>query len=521
MDEPAASPEELRSPGWWLKSAAQYADAVEGAEAKNDVYWQLSSAQARAGDLEAAATSASRVAAPYRCVMAYTFVADRYHKQGDDERCRAMLEKAREVATATKEARTNNFIYAHLIRAYVELGMVDEAKSLVQQLPPWWHRYLGSQDLAADLAKQGDLKQAMEIAQQQESDKLKQSAMAAVAFACAHAARVEDVQTVAGKLSDAKDRDRAFRTLAEALAKAGRLDEAQQAAGQITSPESKAEAEAAVLTQWAEGQQPAAIAARIGQVSTREEKLALYRKLVEKLAAAGSADEAEKAIGAMVDVIRQSPRPVVTSAFGQFGDSSAIATANALYLPLAKALAQRGDQAGARRCVAQAEKSILELPRQAGFAQAMLLSGLVTTQAEIGDVQAARRTLEKVNERFPRATAASQLGPALVKAGDVPAALQAVALVDLPGGKGTYVAPTAVALIRQGDLPAARQVLAGLSDSVRDAQAYRTVGQTMLETRRGEELLQWLPEMPSNSSRALACIGAAQAIEHPNRGHHD
>jgi tetratricopeptide (TPR) repeat protein len=510
------TPDQLGSFEWWVGSAQHCAEAVQDADVRSDLYYGLAYVQLHAGELASASATAAQVTNPQKSVYIHTALAERYHQRGDDEACREELQTARDVVLATEKNRTGNFLYSHLIQAYVELGMPEEAKSLADSLPPWFDRDLGLRYVASGLAKRGQLEAALAVAKNDVSAKSREAALAEVAVACAGEARIEDTQAVVQELQEAEQRDRVYATLVKALAKAGRLSEAQAAVAQIVSPEKKADAESAVLFQWADKQDPETIEARLKEVSTREEKLSLYKQLIEKLTAVQKIDEAEAAIEAMVAVIKQSPRPTATSKFGQYGDSFEIASARAQYLPLASILAKRNDLAEARRCIARAAEPILQLPPESGLGKGMLLVQLVSTQAEIGDLKDARRSLEEIKEGFPRSMAASVLAPAFVKAGDVPSALQVAALIDnLPSGKGTYVEATVKELIRSGDVAAAKQAFADLGDSAAEAKSYRAAGRTMLETHRGDELYQWLPDMPSDVARAFACIGAAEGLKPP------
>ena len=348
------------------------------------------------------------------------------------------------------------------------------------------------------------------------SAKSREAALAEVAFACAGEGRIEDTQDALGELASAEQRDRTYATLVKALAKAGRLDEAQMAAAQIASPEKKTVAEADILSQWADSNNAESIAVRINEIQTREEKLSLFRKLVEKSTAEKKTDEAEAVITAMVEIVEESPRPPVRSKFGNYDDNVAIAEVKAQYLPVARLLAEKEDMKGASRRIAWAAEPILELPSTSGLGKGMLVIQLVNTQVEVGDLEGARQSLEEIEEGFIRSMPAAGLAAVFAKTGDLTAALEMVALVDKQSkGNGSYLGSVVRELIRSNQIPAAKQVLGEMSQPVAQKRSYCAAGRAMLETHRSEELYQWLPDMPTDVARAAACIGAAEGLKPP------
>src|SRR5262245_58591210 len=98
--EPAASPSDvdLRSAGWWREQAAKFFEAIAETESRSDAYYQLTYECGHAGVLDAATASAAEVTAPYKGIMARTFVAKKYHEQGDDKNAAKLLESASEFA---------------------------------------------------------------------------------------------------------------------------------------------------------------------------------------------------------------------------------------------------------------------------------------------------------------------------------------------------------------------------------------------------------------------------------------
>jgi thioredoxin-like negative regulator of GroEL len=179
-------------------------------------------------------------------------------------------------------------------------------------------------------------------------------------------------------------------------------------------------------------------------------------------------------------------------------------------------LAKRGDEAEARRRIESVEEAALQLPPESGIGKMMLLTQLAGTQIEVGDLKGAQQMIGQIKEEFPRSPIAAQLAAAFARAGDTAAALEMVALVGKDRrSRGTYLQPVVKELILANHLDAAKQVLADLGNSAEEAEAYRAAGRAMLETHRGRELYDWLPDMPSDVARAFACIGAAEGLKPP------
>lgn len=512
-----ATPEELRSFDWWVTSAQRYAERIKSNEDRSNIYYALAYVQIHAGDLAGAGVSAAEVTDTQKGVYIHTAVAGRYHQRNDVESCRNELQAARETATATEQAKSSNFVYSHLIRTYVALGMAEEAKRFAEQLPPWVHRDGGLILLAAGLAEQGRLEEALDVAKNDVSEKSRESAFIQLAQASAGRGLIEETHRVLELVRADEPPDQVRAKLVESLLKAGRTAEAAAEVEQIQSAEMKARANALVLEERAKGGQPEAIAAQLEQVTTRDETLALSRKLIEKLAHAGKIEEAEQAIEGMVTAIGATPRPEVRSAFGVYDDSVRIVETKALYLEVARELAKRGDLEGAKLRVAQATESILSLAPMTGLSKSMLVQRLVNTQIEIGDLEGARTMLKGIEDPFPRSMPAGMLAAAFAKSGDVRSALDLATMIEgSHGGKGTYHRQVLEALVERGEILATKQVLAGMVDPADQESAYRTVGRAMTKSGRGAELDKWLPEMPSNVARAAACMGAAEAIKPPN-----
>jgi hypothetical protein len=219
----------------------------------------------------------------------------------------------------------------------------------------------------------------------------------------------------------------------------------------------------------------------------------------------------------MVAVINASPREPAISAFGKFGDDLAIASAKALHLEIAKALAKGGDHAEARQQIAKASEAILHAPNEAGVGKTMLLTALVGAQIEVGELDAARQLVERLPENQSRTMASTALARALVKTGDIAGAVEVAKFITFEAGRGHSVGRITGDVIRAGDLDKAKSLLAGMGETSEDVQSYRDAGEAMIDTGLADDLDSWLPMMPSAAARAYACLGAAEKRVGPEK----
>ena len=175
----APTAEELASREWWVHRAAESAGKIEGGTIRSEAYNKLAYAEGRIGELESASRSAAEVSNLQMAVYATTFVAKQYFRQGDAASAAALLHQAQQRAQSSPEA-TNNFIFSHLIREYVEMDMADDAIAYAETLPGQFSRDLGLQDVAAAAAQHGDLTLALAVVDDRLSETWKAPALVAV-----------------------------------------------------------------------------------------------------------------------------------------------------------------------------------------------------------------------------------------------------------------------------------------------------------------------------------------------------
>jgi hypothetical protein len=334
-----------------------------------------------------------------------------------------------------------------------------------------------------------------------------------MANACADELRIDETRELAAKLTDKKLQDRAYDHLVKALIKADRIEEASQFTERISDEAIQGANLAQITTITAKKQSVEVLQSRIEKAGTREEKLALYDLLFDKLAEAGNVAAAEAAIESMEKLIKDSPQKAQTSKFGVFDDNGLIAKGRLKYLATAKLLEMQGDREGSQERIARARKAILGLPDESGLLKLILVPLFVNAEIGMGDLDGARTTVTQMRKSFARSSAAADLAAALIKSGDVKSGLEVAEMITESLGKDSAIGKVAAALLRAGKLDEAKVLLQKIGDDRNEVGAFRTVGQTMAELGREAELHQWLGELDSKTAAAYLCMGAAETLQ--------
>jgi len=495
----------------WLDQAREHVNTIEDAKLLSDANHDLAYVLGRNDRLADAIGVAEKVLKAQKRVYAQTFVAKRHLAREQKDKYLAEMQRIERFALKANRESGNIYIDSHLVRAYVESGHVAEATRFAGEIPDQYHRGHAIQSIAGELAKLGKLDDAYRVIAQSPVVH-RQNANARIAYAVARTGNVDDVLTAIKRLTRDKQRDNTYSNLVKALVAADRLAEAEQYAKKIVNPIQRATAIGLVSSKFSENETIEALNARIAAADSREEKLALYQRLVDVHVEAGKIDEAESAIEAMVQVIETFPREAATSKFGVSNDEAAKAQAKSLYLKTAAFLTKRGDADAGRQRIAWARKAILEMPEASGLLKMMLVPTLIGAQIEAGDLVGARKTLDDIELDFSRSQAASRVAVALIKAKNHEMAVDVADRITHSTGKGRAVGAVAAEWIRGGQLGSAKTLLNKLGTSSEDVEAYREVGKTMTELGRGGELQQWIAEMPTAAARVYACIGAAESF---------
>ena len=431
---PVAQPEQLKSAVWWRQQAVHYAEGITDADAKGRASYDLVYVQGFAGDFEGARASIVPINNPQLKIYAHAFIAKRLKAKGDGDASQSELRQAGEITLLP--GNTSHF---DVIRRYLDQGQTDDAISLAEKIPHVFHRNSAFQDIAAKLAKQGKLEMAREIVIKHLPPSWEESGWSVMANACADELRIDEARELAAKLTDKKLQDRAYDHLVKALIKADRIEEASQFTERISDEAIRGANLAQITTITAKKQSVEVLQLRIEKSATREEKLALYDLLFDKLADARNVAAAEAAIDSMEKLIKDSPHKAQTSKFGVFDDNGLIAKVRLKYLATAKLLEMQGDREGSQERIARARKAILELPDESGLLKLILVPLFVNAEIQMGDFDGARTTVTQMRKSFARSSAAADLAAALIKSGDVKSGLEVAEMITESLGKDSAI----------------------------------------------------------------------------------
>lgn len=493
----------------WRAMAVDAIKTVEDDALRSQLWYEATYVFVRAGELDEALQAASSVAPPQQRIYAHAQVAKGFRDAGNAEAALAALDACREsVLGASAKERTDWIGY--MVRAYAEAGFIEEARELAAQMKKVWQRDNALQDIARIVAQAGDLDRARALLEAQEADDRQQAGLALMVASLASSRQTDEALAAAKSLETSESSDHAFQNLAEELTRTRRYAEAEQAAARIAAPATRQKAVGEIEAERIAEADAQTIESRITAAATREEKTPLYELLIKRLAADGEIEAAEEAVASMVAMIDASPREPAVSAFGKFDDQLALASAVALRLEIAKALAKSGDLDAARQQLAKVADAVLPLAPETGMGKSMLIMGLLKAQVETVDLDSARRLLEQLPAGHDRTLPATVVANALLDAGDIAGGVAVAQQIKPSRGRGHGVGSIAGKLIHAGELAGAKNLLASLGDGIEDVAGYRGAGEAMTATGRGAELVEWLPAMPSAAARAFACLGAAE-----------
>jgi hypothetical protein len=513
MRASAEEPDALKTTTFWLNQAVKYCDQSDDLDPDGNVLHQLVYVQARAGDLDGAAKTATKITKAQLRVYGHCFVAKQHDEQGDQAACKSQLDQARTVALEADQKASSVFVNSKIIEAYFDFGYATDAEAFVAALREEHQRRIGYQYVARELAKRGQLDKAYEILAQRLPGRSKDSTLKQMADACARELRLRDFRDIAGRMTSDVHRDLATLNLVNALNRANRLDEAREFVATITDKEKKAQAAAQLSGNTPESESTEEITERIEQASQRDEKLALSRNLFNQQIAAKDISGAEATIEKMVKIIEASPREPEITKFGRSDDSGMIAGVRALYLTTAQALAADGKQQESLQHLEKAKSAIIGLADETGLAKTMLIGQLLQSQIALGDLAGAKNALPSIGIEHTRSTAARALAIAYIRELDMEAACEVAESITATLGRGSQIGAVAAEFVTAGEPFLAQEQLARLDATEEDAEAYRPVARAMIKKGLNADLVKWLESAPSPMARAYACMGAAEQLQ--------
>jgi hypothetical protein len=512
--EPSGSPTEadLRSDKWWRDRAQSYGEKIQDLEIRSRFWHGLTFQLAKSQEWDAAMGSASR-AAPSLRVSVYVFIAKEQAKHGDSKRGFDTLQHAiKALDTNQKNKGIVNFQVNNVIEACFAVGSAEQAIALAEALPPEPLLDIrpAVQKVVFELAKSGKPDQAVEFAKRY-GPRAMSAALAETAKGCASAARFDDALRWAAKIDEPVIFNAAYRDILVEQVKAGTLNEARAVAAKIADEKLRVNALGLISAAGAKKQSPEEVLAAIAAAESREEKLAIYGVLFDKLVDAKSFDDAEAAIDAMVKIVKESPRPQVSSAFGRSDDQLTCVGIRGKKLPLARAIHAAGDKDRSIRLLQSVEPEILAIPDDSSFGKTFLVMEVLATRGELGLIAGADRVVDSLPEPM-RPLVAGGLASMQARAGDIEAAIKTIERYSSDKSSPASLGGVINALIHSKDLNGAKRVVSLLPENPKTIYDFRSLGSAMIEAGRAAELDAWIRELPPGAPQAFACLGAADEI---------
>jgi tetratricopeptide (TPR) repeat protein len=519
----------------WRQKAMTYAAQVDDRVARNSICLAAARVLAQAGELAEAKAAAEQVLKPQTRVYAHSAVAKKYQELGDDNAALAVLLDCQQ-SFDNADADDRREGYEYLAKAYAERGFVREAQAAARHTR--WPDHT-SDSIAWHLAQRGDVEEALNLA----SSRILFSVAAQVAGWDKNERHVTLALAAARKVSTDEPADDALLQLVRALVKTKRLAEAAEFAGRIVAPLKQATARGIIAAAHAADETPDQIRSRIAAATVIEEKLPLYKLLVDKLIVADRFADAEVEVETLVDLIKANPRPDETSKFGNMTDSGRQALARTLHATIAAAYFKKGLLDDYQREVELAAGAVAEMDEQAGLGKVFPLMQVISVQLLADDVEGARETIGRVKQEtmkqtgaesfhsFTISSMAGQVAGRLIQQGKIAEGLEVAEEIAGPMSGGP-ISEVARALIAAGRLDEAISQMRRLNiEDVRESaaegidpdeadarrspgvdnrlRAYQHVGSAMAAAGLESELDGWLPEMPDDAARAAVCLGAA------------
>ncbi|SNS55057.1 trypsin-like peptidase domain-containing protein [Actinomadura mexicana] len=182
---------------------------------------------------------------------------------GDAERARRLLREAEQLAATYVDEQRHQRALAHIAHAAAQLGLLDEAERVTEnmrasRLPfPAWNTLAAVAERAAALGDTGRafrlIEESLRIARSVRDPKVRGATFAGIAAAALRAGLPEQAQSIIGEEPQHHHRQGPIlRDIALATAAAGRLPDAERMAAQIRSPARRREAFEGVIARLVE-----------------------------------------------------------------------------------------------------------------------------------------------------------------------------------------------------------------------------------------------------------------------------
>jgi len=501
----------LNSPTWWLSYAVQQADDIKVPDCKDDALGYLGRAQALAGDVDGAISSASAISQLNKRIYVYSYAAKTFYKQGNTSGYKKSIEHARLAALSDMRIETRIFMNSKVVRTYLDCNDVDGARSFTAALKNSSQELQANKKIAAYLACNNDIGNTDAILNSITSKGRKETTLVEIAETCVRKGKLSIAEQMAVRLEGSKYKDRVYDKLGVAFAKKGEIKKARSIAEIISDSMHKSSVIAAIAKyQITTGDIDTGKKTAL-EISYRDHKTSVYSLIAQKQADAGEIDSAVLTIKTMVKMIENIPMSADVSKFGKFDDSVKKGAVEMVYLRVAKNLAEKNDIKGYNKYISKAiasVKTINVIPVWKG----MIFGTIIELQLETGDIEGAKKTAKEINDELTFSYSLYNIVNAQIKKDDFAGAMATYRKITHTTNKSFACTEIACAFVKKNEIAKAKQILSSLGDSSKEAAAYRETAKAFVEMGKTKELANWLSKISTPQARVYACIGAVDGM---------
>lgn len=303
------SSQRLRQVQWWLERAKATAG---GAEARDELYFDVSSAYAWGGNIAAAKDAVGQIHDRYKTVQAYVSIADAQVQAGDKAGAAETLGQAKALTQDIRDDTSIGWTFQDLARAMAENGQAAAARATADQIQDKSDVAYAYFYVASVLHVAGDKTGAAEtvrlVKPMIEQIDFKEGLYGSLAGVMAQLNQIEPAKAVAQKIKDKSSKASTYAEIARAQAMAGdragalkTFELAGEIIAEIKESGFKADALVDISANYVEANDVpgARKVLRMAEAFAREEKKDSYRfrlvaRVAKAYATAGDFDVATK-----------------------------------------------------------------------------------------------------------------------------------------------------------------------------------------------------------------------------------
>ncbi len=496
---------------WWLGYAVQQADTITDPDCKDEICGHLGRAQALAGDVDGANTSASAILKLNKRIYAYTFAAKTFYKQGNGSGYKKSIEQARSAALSDMSIASRIFMNSNVVRTYLDCNDVNGATSYAESITDQRQTQRAYKKIAAYLSRNNDIENTDAIVNNIIEASGKDSALVEIAETCIREGNLVVAERMAARLTRPEFKDRVYEKLGVAFAEKGDIEQARTVAETISNSKHKSSVIAAIAKYQINSGNIDLGEKTAQEVTYRDHKIEVYTLIAEKQADAGEIGSAVATIETMAKMIDDNPMSADKSKFGEFDDSFKKGMVETAYLCVAKNLAEKGAMEGYNKYIKKAIAGVKEI-NDVPIWKGVVFVKIVEAQLEAGDIEGAKKTVKEINDEHSLSWGLYNIVKAQLEKDDIVGAIATYREITDTMNKSFACGQIASAFVKKGEIAEAKKILLNLGNSSRESEAYRATASVFVEMGYTKELANWIDKIPTPQARVCACLGAVDGI---------